>query len=353
LQDSLGQSGTYHFISESISDSDKNPFEFQTKTFAAAYMSVVGVAYDAEKQMSYDNVEKLWNLHIERRLHTGRNNFILHLVTRFKRDVNGMLMERSGFPVLEFVAIKRKSDSVHWAIPEVRAEAHFDESRTRLYTAQEVREGTAVGDDGKVLQTDEKMVYRKSPVEYIAFHDDNLREDVSAEQADKIKNEMRLFFGKEPKDIKNSNAVLFHRENIQHTDLNGNFLIQEATQKAILDDLSERSEDFGGFEEKEIEDGNSDNCIYNGFIDDHRNSGAAWINASVFHYHDSEGFTDAFDLKYPGSLPAAPKDIEDKNFKVETGVAEVAWLSVHSHLDLIGEQERLLEYVARKMKAFW
>lgn len=77
-----------------------------------------------------------------------------HIVTRWKRDASGMVMEREGHPVLEFVAIKRKSASLHWSIPEISEGAyHRLESFPTLARAQD---------------ESATKVYKKSPVEYVS-----------------------------------------------------------------------------------------------------------------------------------------------------------------------------------------
>lgn len=48
----------------------------------------------------------------------GENRMLMHFVTRWKRDDDGIRMERGGMPVLEFIAIKRHRDDEQWAIPE-------------------------------------------------------------------------------------------------------------------------------------------------------------------------------------------------------------------------------------------
>ena len=49
----------------------------------------------------------------------GENHYLLHIVTRWKRDHNGIKIVRSGKYMLEVVAIKRSRQEKYWAIPEV------------------------------------------------------------------------------------------------------------------------------------------------------------------------------------------------------------------------------------------
>ena len=48
----------------------------------------------------------------------GENHFLLHIVTRWKRDANGIKIVREGTYVLEMVAIKKGRADDFWAIPE-------------------------------------------------------------------------------------------------------------------------------------------------------------------------------------------------------------------------------------------
>ena len=51
------------------------------------------------------------------------NHFLLHIVTRWKRDENGIKMMRGGKPMLECVAVKRTREEENWAIPECPKES--------------------------------------------------------------------------------------------------------------------------------------------------------------------------------------------------------------------------------------
>lgn len=50
------------------------------------------------------------------------NHFLLHIVTRWKRDESGIRMERNGMPMLEFVAVKTDKRDKLWGIPEAQFE---------------------------------------------------------------------------------------------------------------------------------------------------------------------------------------------------------------------------------------
>lgn len=40
----------------------------------------------------------------------GENHFLLHIFTRWKKDNSGSRIIRGGYPMLEFIAIKRRRD---------------------------------------------------------------------------------------------------------------------------------------------------------------------------------------------------------------------------------------------------
>jgi hypothetical protein len=52
--------------------------------------------------------------------HQGENHYLLHIVTRWKRDENGIKIVREGNFMLEVVAIKKGRDENVWAVPEVQ-----------------------------------------------------------------------------------------------------------------------------------------------------------------------------------------------------------------------------------------
>jgi hypothetical protein len=52
------------------------------------------------------------------------NQFLVHIITRWKRDDAGNRIVRSGLPLLEFVAVKRSNEMDKWAIPELQYKKH-------------------------------------------------------------------------------------------------------------------------------------------------------------------------------------------------------------------------------------
>jgi hypothetical protein len=65
-----------------------------------------------------------------------------------------MVMEREGYPVLEFLAIKRESDSMFWSIPEIGHDTHLDLAPVPT-TARQVG----------LAKNEEEKKYKISPVE--------------------------------------------------------------------------------------------------------------------------------------------------------------------------------------------
>lgn len=49
----------------------------------------------------------------------GKNCINFEIVTRWKRNADGIRVDRDGLPLLEFVAVKRHSKSYHWSLPEL------------------------------------------------------------------------------------------------------------------------------------------------------------------------------------------------------------------------------------------
>ena len=48
------------------------------------------------------------------------NQWLIHVVTRWKRDAGGNRIFRKGKPVAEFVAVKRNRELDKWALPELQ-----------------------------------------------------------------------------------------------------------------------------------------------------------------------------------------------------------------------------------------
>ena len=78
--------------------------------------------------------------------------------------------------------------------------------------------------------------------------------------------------------------------------------------------------------------------IYEGYMDDCRNTDNAWIETQVKHIHDDSGVVSRFALN---------------NCRQDEAVKEVAWCVCHKYLDLYAEHSKLLEMVARLKGAYW
>ena len=57
------------------------------------------------------------------------NQFLVHIITRWKRNDAGNRIVRSGLPLLEFVAVKRSNNTDKWAIPELQYTKHDQEPK--------------------------------------------------------------------------------------------------------------------------------------------------------------------------------------------------------------------------------
>ena len=110
--------------------------------------------------------------------------------------------------------------------------------------------------------------------------------------------------------------------------------------------------------------------IYEGFMDDERNFGKAYSFVTVFITHDEEGVLDAYNLASTSTDVAEVKELKKLTRDRETSKgetefdivtdnkrhpppAEAAWLTMHRDLDLTGEEEDLLEHVAKIHNAYW
>lgn len=214
---------------------------------------------EVEATERWNNVIHTWGTKgVLQKLHRGENRVVYHIVTRWKRDIKGIRMMRSGKPLLEFVAVKRTNHAAHWACPEMHH---------RLHTNQH----------NKIAKTNQM----KSPTYMAAFHDDNYKYNIQPKERVRI-----------------------------HAD--------------VIDFLTP----------------DHASVIYEGFIDDARNTGAAWYHTKVQNFHDDGTLLDAFDVKIVGNI----HDIQ---------MAEVAWLTLHANVQMSGEQLLLLKRVASNRNAYW
>jgi hypothetical protein len=235
-------------------------------------------------------------------LRPGENRLILHVVTRWKRDDAGLRIERLGKPMMEFVALKRKPTSAHWMLPEMLGTSYFSDANWLMQRG-----------------------FRASPAYLLAFHNENLKYDITEQQRKQIDNEILRF-------------CETHAEPPPPT--------QQGKLAADYDGFDEPSRTTPTAPKWDAEaDPHREKLrvaqpLFDGFIDDHRNTGAAFCRAEVYHFHDNGNLFEAFDLKYPGQIHGEK-------------YSEVAWLTLHSSIDLIGEQEEVLRNVAFEQGAFW
>lgn len=229
-------------------------------------------------------------------LRPGENRLIIHVVTRWKRDDAGLRIERLGKPMMEFVALKRKPTSAHWMLPEMLGSLYFSD-----------------------INWLGKRKFRASPAYMLAFHNENLKYDITEQQRKQIDDEI-LLFCKTHTEPPGKPAVGYD-----------GFAEPGGTPAAPRWDEET---------DPHRETLRAAHPLFDGFIDDHRNTGTAFCRAEVYHFHDNGNLFEAFDLKYPGQ-------IHGETF------SEVAWLTLHSSIDLIGEQEEVLRNVAFEQGAFW
>eukprot|EP00040_Diaphanoeca_grandis_P036197 m.229986 g.229986 ORF g.229986 m.229986 type:complete len:1663 (+) comp33568_c1_seq1:170-5158(+) len=116
--------------------------------------------------------------------------------------------------------------------------------------------------------------------------------------------------------------VAFHNENYKYN-------IQPKQRAHIDDDIL-----------KFLNSSDKTNVVYDGVVDDARNTGAAWYHATVTNFHDNGNILDAFDLKVVGKV----HDVQ---------MAEVAWLTLHNNVQMSSEQGFLLKRVAHRLNAYW
>lgn len=102
--------------------------------------------------------------------------------------------------------------------------------------------------------------------------------------------------------------------------------ITKSQQKVLLDRISGLLSDNSKPQVTFLYEG----CI----IDDRDRSGPSLCRIETFH--DDGNLFEAFELRSAG-----------------TGAAEVAWLTAHRNIDICGEQEELLRWIATSKRAYW
>lgn len=77
--------------------------------------------------------------------------------------------------------------------------------------------------------------------------------------------------------------------------------------------------------------------IFQGYMDDSRNTDNAWVESTVYHCHDNTGVLQRFVMA------------ESK----QAGIHDVAWATVHRDLVLHAEHSDLLRMICQRMGAYW
>jgi len=286
---------------------------------ADGYWSKCRKQYAAEGTMSDDDAPEakresipLWSAEARLPL-PGKNRYTLHIVTRWKRDAEGMQMDRNGKFLLEFVGMKLNERSNEWQIPElhecefplnlVKTTEEGEDPGTWLddYEALKAKikseEDKDQGDDSNAAahKGPYKDLAKMSPLTLFAFHEKNFNTDIDNAQKSEIQSEC--------------NKLFFEAADEHPTEY-----------------------PFQGLD------------VYEGFLDDDRNGSDAWIWATVKIHHDELQVLDQYNLS---------TTVGSCETEFTSPPAELAWLTLHGDLDLVGEQEDLLKHVANLFGAFW
>lgn len=81
--------------------------------------------------------------------------------------------------------------------------------------------------------------------------------------------------------------------------------------------------------------------IFQGYMDDPRNTDNAWVETDAVHCHDETDFLSAYPLLEP-----TYDDVSD-------AVIDVAWLTIHSDVELAFSHTLLVQRAAERLGAFW
>ena len=231
-------------------------------------------------------------------LSVGENKMMLHIVTRWKRDEDGMTIDRGGRNLMEFVAFKRNREDDMWSIPAI------PEGQVRTRGNSDSVQVDRIGFDSAVNQ--------------YAFTAKNFKDSVSETQKKFVQEQVdQLFYVPQKKDGR------------------GN---KQPNQKGI--DAKEGTYPFNG------------KTIYEGFMDDERTTTAAWLTVKVVIHHDERNFLDAYSLNTSKATGVSYKAGARPDTRTEPP-SEIAWLTLHRDLDLFGEEEDLLQHVAKVHGAYW
>lgn len=226
----------------------------------------------------------------------GENKMLLHIVTRWKRDHNGMTIDRGGRKLMEFVAFKREREDDMWSIPGI--------PRSQVRTP------------ANSASAQVERIHFDSAVNQFAFTTKNFKASITETQKKFVQDQVdQLFY-------------------VPYTDDN-------------------RPNECGKQQKQENYPFNG-KTIYEGFMDDERATASAWLTVQVVIHHDERGFLDAYDLSTSRATKVAYKAEEFGFDEARTEPpAEIAWLTLHRDLDLFGEEEDLLQHVANVHGAYW
>jgi hypothetical protein len=329
-------------------------------------------------------------------LHCHAPTQILHIVTRWKKDEAGMLIDRSGKKLLEFVAFKRHGEDNKWSIPSLQVaddvlkwKAKLLKDKQTVFYNKQDKNGTpfsddAFSDDGQTVEKGktqiEKVELAKKELKELEAH--NKRPDTSTV----IANQFNIGYSA-------AAHHAFHAKNFKTT-------IADPQKKWVKDNV-EKMFDATRHDSKESQNSKpfQGKMIYEGFMDDERSFGGAYSFVSVFIHHDEDELLGAYNLTTTATDPAEEQEFRKAashcihgmcpdaistikpqcedfyemsethkdyspickkqkhrtacDIKKSPAPAEAAWLTVHRDLDLCGEEEDLLRHVADLHQAYW
>jgi hypothetical protein len=309
----------------------------------------------------------------------GRNHFVCHIVTRWKKDEAGMLLDRGGKKLLEFVAFKRHEEDDQWSIPSLQVDWQnvqkwkhkILKDKQDIVDKKQNKSGKGLGEEAlTIAETELKL----------------LKEDMSRpDSSSVIANSFNSGYSA-------TAYYAFHEKNFKTT-------IAAPQKKWVKENVNKLFDTTCSPHESQDQAPFLGKMIYEGFMDDERSFGKAYSFVSVFMHHDEDDLLDAFNLTTTRTDPheleklqkgathciqgLAPGEEQCEDFyehaeaheqfslkcvspghttgcdifppssSVNPAPAEAAWLTLHRDLDLCGEEEDLLRHVAGLHDAYW
>lgn len=76
--------------------------------------------------------------------------------------------------------------------------------------------------------------------------------------------------------------------------------------------------------------------MYSGYVDDPRNTDNAWMETVAYNFHDDTGAI-----------------VGDINLCAGSDAGNVKWMDLNSSVSLYASHKHIVEFVIRRLKAFW